>query len=351
MELIRIQNSLPFYKEQRMPRKIAIIGAGVGGILAIAKLLDCSVKPSEIVWIDPSFSAGRINEKYRTVESNDFVEEWCAVLDKYACLKKYKRSLEDLEQHVNENLCVIADVLLRVTKELQRSRIKCVQDWVTSMNYNANRSEWKLYLQKYRRVRVKQVIISPGSHPKTGPSSYITPDGHVNAKEVIELDKALNINTLRMLVKPTDCVVIVGSGQSAVLLMKYLSELGVHSITNVYRLTLEQTINSLRGGTLIWAKTHMQNVKEVERIHESDVNTVKCSKIIYATGFERNDLPECNIPLDLDNPDGILAPSLFGFGIAFPDIMVKDDGQKMRRVGLTSFCRTLDRRFPIWNIC
>lgn len=66
-----------------MPRKYAIIGAGVGGILIIAKLLDHSVNPSDIIWIDPTFNVGRINECYRTVESNDFVHEWEAVLDRY----------------------------------------------------------------------------------------------------------------------------------------------------------------------------------------------------------------------------------------------------------------------------
>jgi cation diffusion facilitator CzcD-associated flavoprotein CzcO len=327
-------------------RKYTIVGAGPGGILAIAYLLDHGVKASEIIWIDPHFNGGRLNERYRTVESNDIVQEWYQVLARFNCLQKYQSRLLKYDPEVNEHLAVIADILLEATRSFLRTRIKAIRDTVTKLE--RDRDIWKIYFKNHRRIRSNNVILSTGSHPKRGASQYLTPDGQVLAKEVIDLDIALNQDLLKTLVKPTDCVVVVGSGQSAVLLLKYLSELGCKSITNVYRLTLEQTVKTLRGGTKRWCEEHMHNVLEVERIHEDDIDKVKCAKLIYATGFERNRLPECNLRLDLDHPDGILAPNLFGFGIAFPDRAVLGDGLVMKRVGLTSFSKTLERRMPIW---
>ena len=104
-----------------MRRKIAIIGAGVGGILMIAKLLDASIRPHHIVWIDPYFNVGRIGDKYRTVESNDEVWEWHDVLKKYKCLSKYTKLLEGYDHHRNENLSVIADVLAQITQDFRSS--------------------------------------------------------------------------------------------------------------------------------------------------------------------------------------------------------------------------------------
>lgn len=350
-----------------MRRKIAIIGAGVGGILMIAKLLDASVRPHHIIWIDPYFNVGRIGDKYRTVESNDEVWEWHDVLKKYKCLSKYTKLLEGYDHHRNENLSVIADVLAQITRDFRTLPITCIQDYVTKMHYGRKHHciRWKLYFQNYHDIRVSHVILSTGSHPKSGPTYVSCPNNNsICGKQVIPLDQALNINILKTLVRPNDCVVIVGSGQSAVLLMKYLNEMNVKSITNVYRHSLQQTIAGLRGGTKRWALAHMGNIVEVlthsnerkdnadieiQRVHESEIGNVTCAKLIYATGYERNDLPECDIQLDQDNPDGILGPCIYGIGIAFPDID-NVNGNVMKRVGLASFSKTLDRRLPLWNI-
>lgn len=402
-----------------MGKRIAIIGAGAGGILSIAKLLDSSVRPHDIIWIDPYFNVGRIGDKYRTVESNDEVWEWHSVLEKYKCLTKYTRLLRGFEYHRNENLSVIADILTRITHDFQRLPITCIRDTVTDMKYDPKHN-WKLYFRTHRRIRATHVILSTGSHPKGGPANVQCPDNNsICGREVIPLDQALNINILKTLIHPDECVVIVGSGQSAVLLMKYLAEMNVKAITNVYRHSLQQTIASLRGGTKRWALAHMGNIIDVlsnykeakrpiieqtrrvdeilgdhteskrylfgvrsddvlshcgnamcpvirvrsddllnddrkddiiiQRVHESEIGNVTCAKLIYATGYERNDLPKCNIQLNIDNPDGILGPSIYGIGIAFPDID-HVGGNVMKRVGLTSFSRSLDRRLPLWSI-
>lgn len=43
----------------------AVVGAGPGGLTAIANLLDMGL--SNLVWIDPCFAAGRLGEAYREV--------------------------------------------------------------------------------------------------------------------------------------------------------------------------------------------------------------------------------------------------------------------------------------------
>ena len=47
-----------------------VIGAGPAGIAAVGKLLDLGVADKDIAWVDPSFAAGDLGAKWRSVSSN-----------------------------------------------------------------------------------------------------------------------------------------------------------------------------------------------------------------------------------------------------------------------------------------
>jgi hypothetical protein len=71
---------------------------------------------------------------------------------------------------------------------------------------------------------------------------------------------------------------------------------------------------------------------------------------VYTVGLERRTLPETRQWGQLDyNPDnGILAPGLFGVGIAFPERAVDRFGYVEYRVGLKKFMDHLHDVLPLW---
>jgi hypothetical protein len=76
----------------------------------------------------------------------------------------------------------------------------------------------------------------------------------------------------------------------------------------------------------------------------------QCDKVIYAIGFERRHLPviEGVGHVDYIEECGIIAPGLFGFGIAYPEAKINFIGRKEYRVGLWKFMDYLQRVLPIW---
>src|SRR5699024_7685488 len=124
---------------------------------------------------------------------------------------------------------------------------------------------------------------------------------------------------------------VVGDKHSAMLVLKYLSELPVARIINFYKnkpvyWTDPGHENSgLSGVAADWAKEVYENnpphklLKIKSLAQMLDIWTPLCTKIIYAIGFERNGLPSINGKTDViyDDTTGIIMPRLFGIGIAF----------------------------------
>lgn len=81
-----------------------------------------------------------------------------------------------------------------------------------------------------------------------------------------------------------------------------------------------------------------------------DASLALCNKAIYAVGFERRKLPILNQYTDLryDDRTGIIAPGLFGLGIAFPQAKFNPLDQLEFRVGLWKFMDYLNAILPIW---
>ena len=76
-----------------------------------------------------------------------------------------------------------------------------------------------------------------------------------------------------------------------------------------------------------------------------------CTKIIYAVGYERNELPAIDgqkNDLSYDDRTGIIAPRLFGIGIAFPEKYTDPLGNQEHRVGINSFMDYAQRIIPQW---
>lgn len=325
----------------------SVIGGGPGGILSIAKLLDSNISGNQILWIDDAFQVGRIGQYYKNVPSNDTVQDWIDFLRVYSSLHPFISCLENLDPTSNENLGVIYRVFLEITQHFH-SLVDSCSGTVKELKYDQN--QWYIYIKKQRRIdRADKVILATGSHPidLNYQRSLYT--------QTIPLDLAIDEIKLSEYINSTDTVAVIGSGQSAVLIMKYLDELGVSQTINLYKMTLEESVKSLKAITKKWAVKFLlrKNQDSIIRVPNTVNNREKwlpqCNKIIYAVGYERNPLPKIRgIGFDTEAHDGILSLNLFGVGIAFPSISEDSEGHVIRRVGFTSFTRFLDEHVPSW---
>ena len=55
-------------------------------------------------------------------------------------------------------------------------------------------------------------------------------------------------------------------------------------------------------------------------------------------------------PLDYNQQNGIIAPGLFGLGIAFPEYAEDPYGYGQYRVGLKKFMDYLNSVLPLWTV-
>jgi hypothetical protein len=325
----------------------AIIGAGPAGIIVLGVLLDLGTDPKSIIWIDQEFSCGRLC-KYGTVPGNaktwQFIEFLNSCKTFQECNSPAAAKLYDLDQEFEYPLQVIVDPLIDISYYLC-GKVNCKKDKLCALNF-AN-DVWNIGTTS-ECFTANHVILATGSHPKR--LDY-------DCKNEIPLDLALDKPALATQVDIKDTIAVVGSGQSAILLLKHLSELSCGRIINFFRNPIEFGGESgLKGQTARWAQDVLLKTPPVNLVRMfNSCDSLKawlpiCTKIVYAVGFERNELPTiANAPnINFDDKNGILGPRLFGIGIAFPEKYTDENGNTISRIGLMSFMEYAQEILPTW---
>lgn len=347
-----------FNSVQKCDYDWTIVGAGPAGIVTMGVLLDLGVLPSRINWVDPEFNVGRLSI-YSTVPANTknklFVDFLIACKFFKNCVTKDILELSKLDPNKEYPLKTIVDPLQKITECIKKI-VKTSTGHLTSLYFEDN--SWKVGTEK-SNFSSYHVVLATGSHPKK--LNYAQ-----NLHKEISLDIALDKTKLEMILQYEDIVGVVGASHSAILLLKYLSEIVVKKVYNFYSKPIEYAINmggwtlnssnGLKGVTAQWAKEVLEKNPPANliRMQSNEDNLNKflpdCTKIIYAIGYERNELPEIkdNKDLKYDPTTGIIATRLFGIGIAFPDKWVDPLGNVEHRVGLNSFLNYAQRVVPCW---
>ena len=115
--------------------------------------------------------------------------------------------------------------------------------------------------------------------------------------------------------------------------------------------------DGLKGITAQFAREVLEGANPPENIirvfndeENRDHYLPECDKIIYSVGYQANDLPLVGDyeNAQYDDKTGIIAPRLFGIGIAFPEYYCDPLGKTDHRVGLTSFMEYAQRIIPQW---
>jgi hypothetical protein len=111
----------------------------------------------------------------------------------------------------------------------------------------------------------------------------------------------------------------------------------------------------LKGSTAEWARANLHGTlpEKLEHVFSSKEHVEHylphCNKAIYAVGFTRRNIAITGLgELDYNPYNGIIAPGLFGLGIAFPQAKTDRFGNLEYRVGLWKFMDYLSTILPVW---
>ena len=177
---------------------------------------------------------------------------------------------------------------------------------------------------------------------------------------------ALDPDKLAATLEPHDTVGVFGSSHSAVLILATLVQHKT-KVINFYRSPHHYAIDldgwilfdntGLKGYAADWAKKHLDGhypphftrVLTTEKTFQESL--ALCNKVIYAVGFNRRKIPvlEQYETMDYNDKTGIIAPGLFGIGIAFPQAQYDPLMNLEHRVGLWKFMDYLNTIMPIWH--
>jgi FAD-NAD(P)-binding len=334
----------------------AVIGAGPAGIAAVGRLLDHGIVCEQITWIDPEFGAGDFGTKWGAVPSNTRVEVFLDYFTASPSFRFGRAPAFELNNFDPEQTCplgVVAEPLVWISQHLCQ-RVRAFRAIATELVL-ANR-EWTITTQ-HETITSKNVILAVGSVPKK--LSYVELDE-------IPMETVLDPTKLARLRLDGATVAVFGSSHSAMIALPNLLNTPVKKVINFYRSPLKYAVyfddwtlfddTGLKGQAADWARENIDGTcpQRLGRCFVGDPEFEKilrmCDHVVYTVGFERRRLPLTPQwgSLEYDPTNGILAPGLFGIGIAFPEYWIDPLGGGQYRVGMHKFMQRLGTALPLW---
>lgn len=336
--------------------KWAVVGAGPAGIAAVGKLLDNGISPEHILWLDPSFNIGDLGTFWRNVSSNTKVKYFKDFLLDVDAFNYHNAPDFELNHLPEDQTCTLSYVVepLQWVAEHLAQKVHAIKTTIHHMSLSER--VWTLSSAN-ECYTAQNVILATGASP----SSLNYP-----GLKVISFDTAIDREKLAALVNPNETYGVFGSSHSAIIIVRYLVELGVKKVINFYRSPCRYAIElddwilfdntGLKGQTAAWARENIDGVlpENLVRYNTSEPNIARflpeCDQVIYAVGFEkRKNIVIGDYEDTRHNPHvGIIGPGLFGFGIAYPETKTDPFGNVESQVGLWKFMVYLNKVMPVW---
>ena len=314
-----------------------VVGAGPAGIAAVGQLIDADIPLNQIAWIDPYFTVGDFGTAWKQVNSNTTVESFIKFYKAFHAFDFACRPQPFLIERTNsEGFCplIIAAEPLRWITQILKNKVISMCDKVLSLNYTS--IGWQISLASGQQVTTKKVILALGARARTLPYHNLITIPFKTAMNSVLLNQAVDIN---------DTIAVFGSYQSARTVAENLAKTKATNIIHFYRSerSFKQHVASLPLSPHI----------ECYPITPSNLLThiPRCNKAIYAVGFTRRAIKIAGLPDDFlyDSQTGVIAPGIYGLGIAFPETIPYTMGRVNYNVSaIWPFVQYLKRIFPEW---
>lgn len=332
-----------------------VIGAGPAGIATVGRLIDNGIQPDEIAWVDPGFAVGDFGTKWSVVSSNTRVSGFLRFLQASAAFQFHRApdfAIRELDPQQTCPLAMVAEPLHWITGQLA-GQVVAVKARATRLELGGRR--WQVRTDSSTLVS-DNVVLAIGSEPRRL--------DHPGLQE-IPLDVAVDPQKLATESLDGMTVAVFGASHSTMLVLPNLLRQPVARIVNFYQHPLRYAVEfgdwtlfddtGLKGHAAQWARENIDGTLP-ERLQRCLVDDPRfdellsqCDRVVYTVGFEarRIDAPQWG-PLLHNRANGIIAPGLFGVGIAFPGYRTDPAGFGEHRVGLQKFMEQLDTCMPIW---
>ena len=338
------------------PYAWTVIGAGPAGIAAVGRLLDEGIAPKEIAWVDPAFAAGDLGGKWRSVSSNTQVGLFLSYLNGAAAFEFSSAPPMALREVNPQETCalgLVADPLVWITEHL-RKQVDVFQ--TTASALFLERRQWRIETEQ-QDLASKNVVLAVGAAPKKLSYPHL---------DEIPVEVALDPEKLATQTLENATVAVFGSSHSTMIALPNLLRHPVKRVINFYRSPLRYAVylddwilfddSGLKGHAAEWARENIDGVypDRLDRCWISSPDFAEklaaCDRAIYTVGFEPRKLPATPQwgQLDYNPTNGIIAPGLFGLGIAFPAYTPDPNGYGEYRVGLKKFMDQLESVLPLW---
>lgn len=333
-----------------------VIGAGPAGIAAVGRLLDHGISGEQIAWIDPEFGAGDFGAKWGAVPSNTRVELFLDYLNASPSFRFGQAPAFELTGLDPDDTCalgVVAEPLVWISRHLCH-RVTTFRTVATELALADRR--WTV-TSRDGSITSKNVILAVGSVPKK--LSYAGLDE-------IPIEVALDPAKLAQVPLDGATVAVFGSSHSSMIAMPNLLNTQAEKVINFYRHPLKYAVylddwilfddTGLKGHAAAWARENIDGTHPPRlarcRVGDPEFDELRqmCDHVVYTVGFQRRHLPLTPQwgAVQYDPTNGILAPGLFGVGIAFPEYWIDPMGAGQHRVGLQKFMQRLDTALPLW---
>lgn len=316
-----------------------VVGAGPAGIAAVGQLLDAHIPPQQIAWIDPEFKVGDFGTAWKQVISNTPVSSFIKfyeAFDAFAFCDAPRPFL--IERMKTEGTCPLmlaAQPLKWITQHLQQ-QVRAMQDKALALTYQPQEG-WLLQLASGQNILTQKVILAIGAEAITLPYPHLIS---------IPLKIAVNDMLLNKAVEPSDTIAVFGAYQSARTVQENLMKTKAKRVIHFYRSerSYEQHIASLE------LPKHV--VSYPITAEHLLTHIPQCNKAIYAVGFTRRHIDISGLPSDFSyhHQTGVIAPGIYGLGIAFPEVIPHTMGRPLYKVSaLWPFVQYLKKIFPLWQ--
>ncbi|KAE8212880.1 hypothetical protein CF327_g3539 [Tilletia walkeri] len=388
------------------PAQALVVGAGPAGLAATGILTDLGLASRSLIWADPIFNGGRVQERYREVPSNTKVHTFldyaraCEVFREIEARAGEGNAIQVLAGLDQEKGCELgravdaAQVLIQGMVE--KKEVRQVVGNVSAADWTAD-GVWNVTLDSGETFSTERIVLATGSLPKpsiTPPGTTLTP---------LNLDDILHPSTLhKILPNPSQArIAVVGASHSAVLAIRNLYNAGVPHIVNFARSELKYAIykegyilydnTGLKGLAADWAREYMEedgpkrDASQITRVRlpgpeatnpgEEEVyakHLEGCTHILHAWGYQPRPIPQITASgdaeiagkvkgVEFDHDTGRFwwkmgsgggekkyVPRLFGCGIAFPARVTDPEGNVELAVGFIKFMKFLKNVGKNW---